>query len=539
MEALDQSGQGLGVEATALVTSDLGDYELEIDHEGLVRITAQGLFLDEAVGERRDFEIELTGLAVLSPDVEVPAYLNLLTDLTTPRTLDLLATGVTFEEARAQTEAELVAALHVGFGGAPEDAAVDLDPYGAGYAQSYLFAVSGVIAQTADDIQQLGEGDLGTLMERIRDDFSEDGQIAPELDSQIHLSESRLDPELAIVSLQATMDLRGDSRPVPDPHPVLDSDQDGISNAEDNCRYAANDDQTDSEGRGWGDACDDRLLAIAATDKWSCGVLASDGSLSCWDVMARGLGGTAPHPLVYPGAVGWPWGEDAGLTGTYVDVAMAGPNVCAVETGGEIACWVKEEGLFAMPGAFERVEVGAKLVCGLSEGGIAECGPPDSPPTVVDAGPFLDLAIVDGDKVIVLDDYGELSWLDAGAGEGDYALPSGTWSNVEAGGIAGGWGCALSAVDGSVSCFGIGTLVDGAPSGTGYTELTVGTDIACVGKSMEAPTCWREEATCPTVQEAPPGLAALTTEDCYICGINDEGFGACWPRRWYQESQPK
>ena len=45
----------------------------------------------------------------------------------------------------------------------------------------------------------------------------------------------------------------------------LDSDCDGISNAEDNCLMAPNQDQHDRDGDGWGDACDSISSDIAVT----------------------------------------------------------------------------------------------------------------------------------------------------------------------------------------------------------------------------------------------------------------------------------
>jgi hypothetical protein len=59
-----------------------------------------------------------------------------------------------------------------------------------------------------------------------------------------------------MAGLQARFDELGWAEPVPDLNRVIDSDLDGIANADDNCRLVPNPDQADADQDGVGDACE-------------------------------------------------------------------------------------------------------------------------------------------------------------------------------------------------------------------------------------------------------------------------------------------
>ena len=59
-----------------------------------------------------------------------------------------------------------------------------------------------------------------------------------------------------MAGLQARFDELGWAEPVPDLNRVIDSDLDGLANADDNCRLVANADQADADQDGIGDACE-------------------------------------------------------------------------------------------------------------------------------------------------------------------------------------------------------------------------------------------------------------------------------------------
>jgi hypothetical protein len=530
VQALDDQAQPLDLWSESTVSNDMGDYEIEIAHEGLVRITASGQFLDEATGSRSENTLVMTGLAELSSGADNTVHVNMLTDLTHLRVEALMADGLAYPDATAQAEAELIQALHVGFGDEPGENGLDLDPYGEGYAQSYLFATSGVLSQTGADMAGNGTGTLGDLMTEIREDFRDDGDINDELDERIHRSEANLDPDLSVAALQLLLDRNDSARTVPDPHGVLDSDQDSLQNDRDNCPFVRNEDQLDSEERGWGDACDDRLQSISTTDRWGCGVREADGALRCWDVQARGYGGTAPHPQVFPAPEAAPWGESEGLDGVYTSVVLAGPRVCALRDSGAIACWTEGEGLSELAGDYVSVVATGELICGLGADDLLTCRDNAGAWVLDGAGPFEDVSIWTNRTVLAIEPGGALAWVDAGAGVGGADLPDGGFVEVQA--ASNGWGCAITADTGEVLCFGDAVPAAGPPEGEGFTSLTVGMQLGCAARPGEAPVCWQDDETCPEVEPPPGVLTDLTADACYTCGLDEDGFGACWSRRW-------
>lgn len=54
-------------------------------------------------------------------------------------------------------------------------------------------------------------------------------------------------------------------------------------------------------------------------------------------------------------------------------------------------------------------------------------------------------------------------------------------------------GCALSATDGSVHCFGLDDFESDKPTGNGFSELAVADNDACVLKTGEVPICWSSQ----------------------------------------------
>jgi hypothetical protein len=212
---------------------------------------------------------------------------------------------------------------------------------------------------------------------------------------------------------------------------------------------------------------------------------------------------------------------------------------CAVEQAGPIDCWSPAVGRFGVDGDFWRVEASRSRVCGVDGDDLLTCVDLTGQPLLSGLGPVTDFALVAGDHLLTIDAAdGALTWLDTGGGLSDIPLPSGSFSKLEAGGDEIGdapWACALSAVDGSVACFGDAALAASAPAGTGFTELAVGDGVACVARADELPTCWRDAEVCPDVQAPPAAVSGLTADGCQIAGIAGDALGVSWPRRWYGE----
>lgn len=536
-ELLDANAEETGEEGETYITNHLGDYTLAMPREGFLRVEAEGAFFDESTGGLKEVPIQLATYARIEPGQDADVQINLLTDLIADRMLARLLAGDAYDDALDELQGELHAALQIGLGDAPHARPHETSPWGSNYEQSYLLAVSAVLARAGENGRVDGTGDIDLLLEEIRIDFADDGRLAPALVDRLHAAEASLDPDLATTSLRMLIADVGDDRVVADPHVVLDTDGDGIVNADDACRYVADPGQEGPADVPWGDACDDRLLAIDTAPELGCGVRATDGRLVCWDTTLGDFGGTAPHPRIKPVGMVVPWATTDGLTGRYVDVSVDTHQICAVHEDGPIECWSPALGRFSMAGDFVRVEASRNRVCGVDLDDRVSCADATGALVLTEAGPVRDLALVGGDTLVIVDDDGRLAWLDVGAGPGAASLPAGTFDSVASGGAAydaSPWACALSSA-GAVACFGDHALAAGAPTADGFHDLAIGDGVACVQAGVGAPVCWRAEGTCPEVEVAPDGLTELTAEGCQVCGLDADGFGSCWPRRWYGE----
>lgn len=531
LQPMDEGGAAAGDPVEGSVSADDGSYAAALERRGLVLVSATGLALDESRGEDGPEALTLSGYAVLDEEIE-SLHVNVLTELSRARVEALLAEGLAPAEAIARAEEELVLALPVGGEDGPGAAGAALDPYGEAFAQSWLFAVSAVLAQAGREKEDAGEGSLGELMADLRLDLADDGALGEEGRAALYGAEERLDPDLASLALASLLD--GSGRPPPNLHPALDSDHDGVRNDEDNCRYVANADQRATLGYPFGDACDDRLRAIASDDAWGCGVRVEDGALVCWEVDGAPSGGTPPGPDVFPAHQRFPWAEGAGLDEAYDDVVVADGLICALRAGASVDCHVEATGeLLSFEGDYARIAASSELICAVDGAGALGCWDLGGARVLEDAGPYDAVDLLGAAGVCARSSDGELSWVEhPGAPEDLPSLPEGVVTAFDA--SEAGFGCAVLS-DGSLSCFGEGALVEGAPSGS-YADVVVGAGVACAADALGNYRCWRDEDTCPAVEEDGPGaLWSMSAGGCQVCGLDEAGMGHCWPRLWDQD----
>ncbi len=527
-DALEEAGAPVEVS----VLSDDGEYEAELAWRGLVRVEATGTALDEARGEDGSESLTLLSYAVLSED-SAALHVNVITDLVSARVEALIAGGLAPEDAIASAEGELAAALPVGGGEGPGEGGAELDPYGERYAQSWLFAASAVLAQAGRDQEMSGTGTLGSVLADLRADLADDGAFSEDGREALVRAEEHLDPDLATLGLAYALEQAGTGRSLPDPHPALDSDQDGVRNADDNCRYVSNADQAEDLGLGFGDACDYRLASISTSDAWGCGALASDGALWCWEVAGEPTGGVPPQPDVYPSHRGAPWAEGAALSGAYDQITVGEGVFCAISATGALSCWVESSGEeLALEGSYTQVALGDALICALGEDGALSCWELSGELAVSEAGPYTDVDVFGDGGLCAIDASGDLSWIEHEGEPYDLPdLPDGVIAEVDA--STGGVGCAID-TDGALSCFGAGWLEGALPERA--VEVAVGSGVACASDETGTYTCVRDESLCPAPAEDGPGaLWGLTAGGCQVCGVDEAGVGHCWPRLWEQD----
>ena len=268
---VDGNGNPTGQQFTTQTFNDMGEFSVNFEASGFVSLEGSGFYYNEVTGDLSGANLTLRAFYEIVADGAQNAHLNLLTHLTYNRVKNLVQAGTTFSEAIAQAEGELVAALPIG----PDDFSLD-DPAieltlqgGDTLANAYLFAVSSVLAHAAR-LRSPGSPDaaLQELINGISADLAANGELSATtvqtlVDAQVLPAEldstsgvQYLIPGEVMAGLEARFDSLGSTAVVPDLNRVLDSDFDSVANAEDNCWWLPNPDQTDDNDNDIGDACD-------------------------------------------------------------------------------------------------------------------------------------------------------------------------------------------------------------------------------------------------------------------------------------------
>lgn len=101
-----------GKQYTYQITSDLGAFTPNPSYGSrYLSLTATGYYFDETTGNVSSGPITLTALADLNTDSRL--NINVMTTLTYERVKTLVANGLTFTNARAQAQMEMLAAFHI------------------------------------------------------------------------------------------------------------------------------------------------------------------------------------------------------------------------------------------------------------------------------------------------------------------------------------------------------------------------------------------------------------------------------------------
>jgi|GEM_PF-2627123 len=578
---LDDDGNELSV--TENVLSDDGAYEVNLPgHQGLVRIEATGPVFNEAVGAKHTDE-SVTLLAYGEVGERTSVHVNLLTDLIHERLKERLLEGVPFTEAQQQVMEEFFEALPYTDREPPQVHGHELNPHESGYEAAWLLGFSSIVAEAAratppDDSDHDDHFETGGAMDNIRNDFAGDGTLSTQTTDMLWTAEELLNPDLVTLGLKKHHADGAFVHVVPDLHKFLDTDHDGILNDEDNCRYHPNPDQTPVDGETFGIQCDTRLVALSADENWGCGVTSNDsylgpaGSVACWEVEGAKTGGAPPHPDQYQGAPHAPWGEMspfAGMGGdspTFTEVVVAGstpsdPWICAVVDGGAMPdvtiCWdsLVPEAPTPLAVAIEGLTISEELVCGTDPTTLGTaCFTRSGAASVTLLDTLSDVTLFGAATVCGIEDSGDgtgpMSCVDGtGAtiplppevdGEDVLAIDGNTAQNDAL-------GCAIL-LDGSAVCFDLnpgdgGLIPPPTPEGTGFVDIAVGLGTACATDAAGAVTCTQRDHDDPAVMEGdafacpphgdPPAFATnIQIDTCHACGIDDQGFGTCWPTNW-------
>lgn len=263
---LDASAMPTGQTFPASVVDDLGTFEIAIPGD-LAWASASGFHFDEVSGVLSTAQLTLHALVVVdAPEVE--RHVNVLTDLSAERARALVETGTAPDEAIAQASAELVAALPLGVGHVPTTAFESLAIFGDGGADAaYLLAVSATVLQAAHDAHGGDDpyddepppdatAQLQAGLNSLALDLADDGALSGGAVDDLRTASHHVDADAVLAHLQARGQSVGAPFLAPPLASMLDQDDDGVSDADDNCIGVANPDQTDGDADDEGDACE-------------------------------------------------------------------------------------------------------------------------------------------------------------------------------------------------------------------------------------------------------------------------------------------
>ncbi len=340
ISALDRVGNPTGQVFNTQTLSDLGEFSATVEALGPASLQATGFYWNEVSGQLSSANLTLRAFYEIGSAGSQSAYINAITHLAYGRVGMLLGQGTSYPAAIAQGEQELRAALAIGAPGIdPQASGVQMNIIGGdSLANAYLLAVSSVLAKAAELRGDPVDSHLQQLVNTIASDLADDGDVAQSVTQELDQAELALDGDLVMKRLAARLAELGSSAVVPDIHQILDSDQDDVVNAQDNCRYVANTDQADADGDDVGDACDYAFSYVDVGDV-SCAIYAAgsvepEGSIVCfypggYPSHTSGFDEThrqsdhEPPPTIVP---------------TDIDMLIVEPS-CGLMTDGTLECW--------------------------------------------------------------------------------------------------------------------------------------------------------------------------------------------------------
>jgi hypothetical protein len=238
------AGDVTGQVFPATTSDDVGSFSLSLAYQGPALIQANGFYFNEITGALSTSAITLWAYAQFGGSSET-VNVNTITHLAHSRVATLLKGGAALATATAQAETELRTGLAIGPASFTPSAPGVAMSFAGGDNDSnaYLFAVSAVLAQaarTAAGPSGSVDASLTSLLNQIAADLAPNGTIAPSIRSQLHQAEQSLDTYAAMDAMTSRFAAVGINVKAPNLDRVIDTDGDGIANADDNCRFVSN-----------------------------------------------------------------------------------------------------------------------------------------------------------------------------------------------------------------------------------------------------------------------------------------------------------
>ena len=195
-------------------------------------------------------------------------------------------------------------------------------------------------------------------------------------------------------------------------------------------------------------------------------------------------------------------------------VAGGREGYCGAHTSGSVICWGKGP-VGGMSGAFVQVAVADKFVCGLENGGAVTCSPESDAPALAPAAPASAGSAEPAGN----------------AGADPAASAAAAPAEVKYKSVAAGPGhvCAIDREGHAVCSAAAGACaLPPAPSDVTFRSVSVGTCHVCGRNDKGAVRCWAPEGN--AVATPPEGLVAkeLASGEGFTCAVDEKKALKCW-----------
>ncbi len=230
-----------GVLTSGTTTDALGAFDVDVERSQVVLLSGEGRFFDEIAAAPSASAIRLEAVVSVGSASQQVANANVLTHLIAPRILNLMSSGSSFVDAESQARNELLGELSGIAPGASSSAAftgLALFSTSAGDTGSALLVtVSALVLEHASELSDQYSSDpvdeLRGILDRFAADFA-DGVLDRSAEIEgVRRAAFKVDGAGVTAALSNLASTSGSSLVAGDAELILDSDQDGIANADD------------------------------------------------------------------------------------------------------------------------------------------------------------------------------------------------------------------------------------------------------------------------------------------------------------------
>jgi hypothetical protein len=223
---MSSDGRFTGESTKSQVDDDLGAFQVSFQANRYISLESRGFYFNEVTGQTSESELTLNAFGELSDSASTETNINVVTHISLARVQALWNGGLSFDEAIAQGERELHAALGVG--------AENFDPGARGMAMSilggdtlpnaYLFAVSVVLAQVAVERAYAVDDAMYDVLNELRLDLHDDGEISERRRGEIAAAMAKVDIHGVTARLQQRLQQLGSEATAPRLEQIFDND---------------------------------------------------------------------------------------------------------------------------------------------------------------------------------------------------------------------------------------------------------------------------------------------------------------------------